>query len=200
MRVRVPGYLIAAAVCVVLGPVASAGAVAQSPTRAIDPAAAARACATPRAHAGQPALAQLNRLVSCVLRAERKQLGLSYTPNAALSRMVDGALRRFIALPYLAQHHPQLVRTAEQRAGDHIVKSFCRGAGPGVSRGSWEFANRDALSTLQVAKDLAMSFQAADPTARAAAAKFGVAARTGLLFRHGYHKGISLGVIAVTCS
>jgi hypothetical protein len=202
MRVRVPGYLIAGAAWVLLGPAAGAGA-AQSPSGSIDPAAAARACPTPRAHAEPPAkptVATLTALANCVLRAEREQLGLSYRHSAALSRLLDAALSQFIALPYLAQHHPQLVQPAEQSAGDRIVKSFCQSAGPGVSRGGWEFANRDAVSPLQLAQDLAKSFRAADATARAAGAQFGVAARPGLLFRGGYRRGVSLGVIAVTCS
>lgn len=201
MRVQVARYLIAAAACVSLGAVASAGVAATS--QQVDPSAAAAACVGPRAHAGRPltpTVAKLNRLASCVVRAERKQLGLGYTQNASLSRMVDGALKQFIALPYLTHHKPQLVQIAEQRASDQIVKSFCRNAGPGVSRGGWEFANRDVLTALQVAKDVASSFKAPDAIARAADAQFGVAARPGLLFRHGEHTGVSLGVIAVTCS
>lgn len=207
MRVQLPRYLIAAGVCLLLGvvgPAASAGAAATP--RKVDPKAAAAACVIPRAHAGKPTnatITKLSRLVSCVLRAERKQLGLGYARSGSLSRMVDGALKQFIGLPYLAHNQRQLVQPAEQRAGDHIVKSFCRDAGPGVSRGGWEFANRGippAVSPVQVANLVARSLQAPDAIARASSAKFGVAARTGLLFRHGDRKGVSFGVIAVTCS
>ena len=210
MRVKVPRYLIAAAAFVVLGPAASAGVAAQVAAQqhsgSIDPTTAAAACNTPRAHAGRPAnptAAKLSSLLSCVVRAERKQLGLGYAQSKALSQMVDGALKQFIALPYLARQEPQLAGQAEQSAGDGIVKSFCKNPGPGVSKGGWEFANRGvppALTALQVARIVSSSLQAPDGVARATDAQFGVAARDGLLFRHGDRKGVSLGVIAVTCS
>lgn len=206
MRVRVAGYVIAGAAWVLLGPAAGAGLAAQAPSGWVDPAAAARACPAPRAPAGQPAqptVANLTDLANCVLRAEREQLGLSYRHSAALSRLVDSALSQFIALPYLAQHHPQLVQPAEQSAGDRVVKSFCKGAGAGVSKGGWEFANRGtppAVTRLELAKLVATSLAAPDSIERAGGAQFGVAVRQGMLFRHGDHKGVSLGLIAVTCS
>lgn len=201
MRVQLPRYLIVAGACLVLGLAASAG-VAATP-RKLDPSAAAATCAPPRAHAGQPAKSAATKLVSCVLRAERKQLGLAYTQSAALSGLVDGALKQFIALPYLARQEPQLAHQAEQNAGESIVRSFCKTAGPGVSRGAWDFANRGvppAVTPVQIANLVAMSLKAPDGVARAADARFGVATRTGMLFRHGDRKGVSLGVVAVTCS
>lgn len=203
MGIQVPRYVIAVAAGLLLVPAASAGA-AGSPS-SINPSAAAATC-TPSAHAGRPTtpnIARLSSLASCVLRAERKQLGLGYAQSRTLSQMVDVALKQFVALPYLAQQQAQLIQPAELAAGDSIVRSFCKSAGPGVSHGSWQFANRavpPAPTALELARTLAGGFAASDATARAPGAKFGVAVRSGLLFRQGDRKGVSVGVIAVTCS
>jgi hypothetical protein len=206
MRVQVPRYLIAVAACGLLGPAASAAVAGQQSTGSINPALAAAACHTPRAHAGKPSnltAAKLSVLLGCVVRAERRQLGLGYAQSNSLSQLIDGALKQFIALPYLAQHQTQLADQAEQNAGQSIVKSFCTHPGPGVSRGGWEFANRGvppALTVLELARIVSGALQSPDGVARATDAHFGVAVRQGLLFMHGDRKGVSLGVIAVTCS
>jgi hypothetical protein len=203
MRVQVDRYVIAAAAaCVSLGTAASAGVAATPLT--VNPQAAASVCAGPQAHAGPPpavGVAKLSGLTSCVLRAERKQLGLGYNPSASLSGKVDDSLGQFIALPYLTQHQPKLASEAEQRAGESIARSFCAGSKSGVSRYEWNFAYhaRPRLTPLQVADFVAGSLSAPGAIARAAGTRFGVAARSGLLFRHGDRNGVSLGVIAVTC-
>jgi hypothetical protein len=206
MGVKVGRYLIAAAAWLVLWPAASAGVAAQRRAASVDPAAAAAACATQGTRgdrAGSPRAASLTTMVSCVLRAERVQLGLRYDQSAALSRLVDHALGQFIALPYLAQHKPQLARQAEQVAAQSMVKSFCHSAGPGVSRDGWDFAYRrvpPALTALEIARRLATDLQPPGSVQAAASAVFGVAARPGLLFEHGKRSGDSLGVVAVTCA
>ena len=206
MRVKLPRYLIAAMACLLLGVATGTGAAAQPQTGSLNPSAAASACAARQLHAVEPngpTSAKLSVLVSCELRVERRQLGLGYAQSAPLSRLLDGALKQLTALPYLTRNQPQLAQQAEQSAGHDVIKAFCVNAGPGVSRGSWEFANRrvpPALTALQVANVLARSLKPSDTTARAANAEFGVATRPGLLFRNGKGKGLSIAVIAVTCS
>jgi hypothetical protein len=206
MVVKATRYLVAAAAWLSLWSATSVGVAAPAHAGSVDPAAAAAACAGQPTHGRRAATsggAPLTRTVSCVLRAERAQLGLRYTRSAVLSRMVDDALGQFIALPYLAERQPQLARQAEQAAAQSMVKSFCRGAGPGISRAGWDFAYRKvppALSALAIAKLLAAYLQAPGAIEARAGAVFGVSARPGLLFEHGERGGDSLGVVAITCA
>lgn len=206
MGVKLARYLIAATAWLVLWPAASAGVAAQPRAASVDPARAAAACTTHGTHRGRvgtPGVSTLTGIVSCVLRAERMQLGLRYDQSAVLSRLVAKALGQFIALPYLAQRKPQLARQAEQVAAQSMVKSFCQNAGPGISHDGWDFANRrvpPALTALEIARLLATYLQAPGAIQAMSGAVFGVAARPGLLFEHGKRGGDSLGVIAITCA
>jgi hypothetical protein len=201
MGVKVARYVIAAgAACLVLGTAASAGVAAQPRGGSINSSAAAKACAGKRTQ--HASAASLTALTSCVLGAERMQLGLGYTRSASLSGMFNSTLGKFIGLSYVTDHKPQLERPAEQAAAQSMVKSYCRNTGSGVSHDTWVFAYRrvpPALTALDVARLLATNLTASGAISGEAGAVFGVAARPGLLFQHGSRNGVSLGMIAVVC-
>ena len=196
-----PRYLAAVAVCAafLLAPMsASAGAPS------VNAAAAARTCTgqhglrTPLSKSGP---GYVDGFVTCVLRAERAQLGLHYTQNQVASQATATALRRFIALSYLLDNDPRAVTRAEASAAATARDAVCQ-AKHGVSRDEWAFADTQpapAATPLSVAKLLAAEVQPAGAVAGAPGAVFGVATRRGLLFEHNQLRGTSLGVVAVLC-
>jgi hypothetical protein len=194
-------YLAAAAICASL---LLAPAWASAGTRSINPAAAARTCSGQhgvRVPLGRSGPAYVAGFVTCVLRAERGQLGLRYTQNPVASQVTATAVRRFVALPYLLDHDPQAVSRAEALAAGAARDAVCP-AKPGVSQDEWAFADTQpasAATPLSVAKLLGTEIGPAGAVARAPGAIFGVAARRGLLFEDNQLSGISLGVVAVLC-
>lgn len=196
-----PRYLVATAVCVSLL-LAPAWASASAPS--VNPTAAARKCAGQhalRASLGKTDPGYVAGFVTCVLRAERGQLGLRYTQNRVASQVTATALRHFVALPYLLDNDPQAVSRAEALAAGNARDAVCH-AKPGVSRDEWAFADTQpvpAATPLSVAKLLGAEIAPTGAVARAPGAVFGVATRRGLLFERGNRSGTSLGVVAVLC-
>jgi hypothetical protein len=139
----------------------------------------------------------------CLLRTERQQLGLGYRQARVISRMTAAALRRFVALPYLAQDDLPAAHRAEDLAAERMRPAVCAAKHSEISRDQWTFAdtNPSASATpLQVAEMLATDLEAPGAVVRAPGARFGVATRRGLLFEHDDLRGTSLGVVAISCS
>jgi hypothetical protein len=205
-------YFVVAATCALLcsatasartsrGGTANTAAAAAS----INPGAAARTCAGRNRASdqlGKVTAARLAALATCMLRTERSQLGLGYKPNAVISQTIGASLRRFVALPYLADGDSQAANQAEAIAAANARQAVCHTPTPGVSRVEWSFAEvrfPSLVTPLSVAKVLANELQPAGAVAQETAAVFGVAARRGRLFEHNNLDGTSLGVIAVAC-
>lgn len=196
-----PRYLAAIAVCasLLLAPTS-----ASASTPSVNAAAAARTCAGKhglRAPLSQSGPGYVDGFVTCVLHAERGQLGLNYTQNRLASQVTATALRHFIALAYLLNNDPQAVTRAEASAAANARDAVCQ-VKHGVSRDEWAFADTQpapAATPLSVAKLLAGEIQPAGAVAGAPGAVFGVATRRGLLFEHNQLRGTSLGVVAVLC-
>lgn len=198
-------YLAATAACLslLLAPAwASASGAASAPS--VNPSAAARQCAgqqrlrVPLVKAGPGYVAGF---VTCVLRAERGQLGLDYTQNRVVSQVTATALRHFVKLSYLLDNEPQAATRAEDLAAENARNAVCQGK-RGQSGDDWAFADTQpapAATPLAIANLLGAQLQPADAVARASGAVFGVATRRGLLFDDNYQNGTSLGMIAVLC-
>jgi len=198
-------YLVALAACAsfLLAPVwASASGADAAPL--VNPAAAAKQCAGRHgvhASLGKTTPGYVESFVTCVLRAERSQLGLPYTQNRVASQAAAAALRHFVGLSYLLQNQPQAATRAEDLAASGARDAVCQGK-HGFSQDAWAFADTQpapAATPLAVAKLLGTELQPAGAVARASGAVFGVATRHGLLFEHDNLHGTSLGMIAVLC-
>lgn len=198
-------YLAALAACTsfLLAPVWASASVADAAT-SVNPAAAANQCAGSHglhASLGKAAPGYLASFVTCVLRAERGQLGLPYTQNRVASQATATALRQFVGLSYLLENEPQAATRAEDLAASNAREAICQGK-HGVSEDAWAFADTQpapAATPLAVAKLLGAELEPAGAVARASGTVFGVATRRGLLFERGNLHGTSLGMIAVLC-
>jgi hypothetical protein len=201
----------ATATAIVIGAMwlsASAWGSTTGPDRArtVDPVAAAKSCAGQgragaRLRKTDPSF--LAGVMRCVLRTERQQLGLDYTQGRVVSQLIAAALRRFVALPYLAQDDRTAAHRAEDLAAENMRPAVCATKHSEVSRDQWTFADTNPAANatpLQIAELLATDFEAPGAVVRAPGAVFGVATRRGLLFEHGDLRGTSVGVVAISCS
>lgn len=201
-----PRYLALASICALLLPASAWGLSARADrATSVNPTAAAHACAS-RTRAGgrlqKPDPGRVASLVSCVLRTERRQLGLGYSQDRVASRLTGAALGRFVATAYPGGNGSQDATRVENLAAANIRQAVCGTTRAGTSRDQWAFADAkppEGTSPLQVAKLMATEIEAPGAVAGTAGAVFGVAAHRGLLFRFGDLKGISLGMVAIAC-
>ena len=196
-----PRYLVTTAVCALLAPAAAWGSLARAGgDKTVNPSAAATACAGRLG--ANPNAARVASLTSCVLRTERRQLGLGYHQDGAASVLVAAALRRFVGLSYLAHHDSQAASHVEDLAAAGARDAICSSKTPGTSRDEWTFADNKpptAVTPIEVAGLAAKVLQGPGAVAGEANAVFAVAARRGQLFEHDAAHGVSLGIVAVTC-
>jgi hypothetical protein len=176
-----------------LGSASSASPTGLGRIAALNAAAAARSCAGRLAVGRRLQPGSAARIIRCLARVERSQLGLGYAQSERLSRMVAAALARFVTLP----NQPP---GAERTAATGMLRSICGDAHSSGGRYSYAFADTNsALTPLYLARLLARSLGAPDAVGRAARAMFGVALHQGLLFAKGARSGASVGLVALVC-
>jgi hypothetical protein len=145
-------------------------------------------------------LVYASRLLPCILRTERAQLGVGFRERRSLSQSVAQALKKFIAAKQL-KHGATNPVVAVNRAMNFIAAVYCLRSRH--TRYSLAFNVVDSrpppvLTTLTLARVTAHLFSHA--VMHNAKLAFGVAIRRGVMFNGNDRDGIATGWIAVGCS
>jgi hypothetical protein len=183
-------------------PLVSCGA-AKVHRRSVNPVAAALQCAAGksiRAPLGAGDVRYISGLLSCVVRVERAQLGLSYRQSPVVSQGVFVALGDFVRSSDLfgttASHtvYQSVMRDTAAAACAHI----------GARDRSSVYDVEDSrpppvLTPRHIASILARSFSELNPVMSNPSATVGVAARAGVLFERDDLNGVAWGFMALVC-
>lgn len=180
------------------------GAVSQASVPSVNPNAGARACADGKplsSQLGAAGVAYIARLVPCVVRQERLQLGLGFSQNRALSRSVKLLLLRFVKLNYLAEHNVRAAKAAVHSADVSVSRRVCAKARFDYAANFDDSAPPPVLTPLQIAKQLNSLFTGTygKDAGRIKGARIGIASGRGLLFRGNDLHGVDFVVLIVHC-
>jgi hypothetical protein len=174
---------------------------AATTSKQVDPAAAARSCARGRAlraRLGAHDVAYLAHFVPCIVRTERRQLGLRYTQSDPASRLAAQALAHLMTLPYVTTRQRE---RAEIRAGRDVAVKMCERRG--FHRASFEVSFGDtappALTAMLVSREIGLLFSFPRPVARLPRTAWAVAVRHGLMFEKDNANGASVLLVDFAC-
>jgi hypothetical protein len=202
MGVKVRRCVMVAGIGVLLVPAAVSAATT---SKQVDAAAAARSCAHGRglhARLGAHDVAYLAHFLPCIVRTDRRQLGLHYTRSVAASRLAAHALAHLMTLPYVRTHQLKAASQAEIRAGGDVAIKMCERRG--FHRAFFQVSLGDTapppvLTPIVVSRLIAFLFASPRAVARLPRTAWAVAFGHGLVFQKDNPNGASALIVDFAC-